>query len=90
MAQPTLMDLTGRSAPQMAKKWMQKAVRHPGALTAKAHAAGESPMEFARSHAHAPGQTGRQARFALIAQHETIPKKTRRQALYDHPRSPKG
>ncbi len=55
------------------KHWMGAAVRHPGALTQKAHAAGESPMAFARSHAHTPGTTGQQARFALIAQGKKIP-----------------
>ena len=76
----------------MAKKWMQSAVKRPGALTAKAKAAGESPMEFARSHAHAPGRTGQQARFALIAQKEPIPEekggedrgKERRSRIYKH------
>ena len=58
----------------MAKKWMQKAVKRPGALTKKAEAAGESPMAFAESHAHAPGLTGQQARFALIAQNKSVPK----------------
>lgn len=50
------------------EKWMQGAVKRPGALTAKAHAAGQSPMEFARSHYHAKGLTGDQARFAVNAQ----------------------
>ena len=65
-------------------KWMKGAVRpeHKGALTEKAHAAGESPMEFARSHAHAPGLTGQQARFALIAQHQPIPGKSAAERRY--------
>ena len=50
----------------MAKKWIQEAIQHPGALTRKAKRAGESPMEFAREHKDAPGQTGKQARLALI------------------------
>lgn len=49
-------------------KWMQGAVKRPGALTAKAHRAGQSPMEFARSHYHAKGLTGEEARFAVNAQ----------------------
>jgi hypothetical protein len=49
-------------------KWMQHAVKRPGALTAKAHRAQQSPMEFARTHYHAKGQTGEQARFAVNAQ----------------------
>ena len=47
------------------KKWIQKAIKHPGALTQQAHKAGESPMEFAASHKHSPGTTGKQARLAL-------------------------
>lgn len=45
--------------------FIKKAIKHPGALTRKAHAAGQSPMAFARSHKHAKGTTGRQARLAL-------------------------
>jgi hypothetical protein len=36
-----------------------------GALTAQAKKAGESPMEFASEHEHAPGKTGKRARLAL-------------------------
>ena len=32
----------------MAKKWIQSAIKHPGALTAKAKAAGESLSQFMR------------------------------------------
>jgi hypothetical protein len=42
-------------------------VKRPGALTKKAHAAGEGVQEFARSHEHSAGLTGQQARFAEIA-----------------------
>jgi hypothetical protein len=41
------------------------AIKRPGALTRKAKAAGESPMQFAEQHKHDKGRTGRQARFAL-------------------------
>lgn len=47
------------------KKWIQRAVSRPGALTRKAERAGMSPMEYARTHKHSPGRTGRQARLAL-------------------------
>lgn len=67
----------------MAKRWMQRAVKREGALSSKAKEAGQSPMAYARSHAHSPGLTGQQARFALVAQHESVPKKSRREALYD-------
>jgi len=46
------------------KHWMKDAVKHPGALKKKAKAAGESTMEFARSHENAPGKAGKQARLA--------------------------
>ena len=49
----------------MAKKWIQRAIRHPGALTRKAKAAGMSPMAFARKKVHAKGTTGKQARLAV-------------------------
>ena len=48
-----------------AKKWISSAIKHPGALTRKAKKAGESPMEFARSHESAKGITGKQARLAV-------------------------
>ncbi len=44
-----------------------KPVKRPGALTRKAHAAGESVSEFAKEHYNSPGLTGKQARFAEIA-----------------------
>lgn len=49
----------------MAKKFIAKAIKHKGALTRKANAAGESPMEFAQQHKHDSGTTGRQARLAI-------------------------
>lgn len=49
----------------MKKHWISKAIKHPGALTKKANAAGESPMEYAREHQHDSGTTGKQARLAL-------------------------
>jgi hypothetical protein len=52
-----------------AKRWIQSAVAAPGfrkgALTAKAHAAGQTPMAFARANKHAGGRLGREANFAL-------------------------
>jgi hypothetical protein len=44
--------------------WIKGAIKHPGALTKKAKAAGESPMAFAKSHEHSKGTTGKQARLA--------------------------
>lgn len=56
----------------MAEKWIQKMTGakgfREGALTAKAHAAGQSPMQFAQSHKHAGGLTGKQANAAINMQ----------------------
>lgn len=38
----------------MAKHWIQKAVRHPGALTRAAAAAGVSKKQEAEKEAHSP------------------------------------
>ncbi len=47
------------------KHWIQNAIKHPGALTRKAHKAKESPMEYAHGHEHSGGKTGKQSRLAL-------------------------
>lgn len=52
----------------MAKHWIAGAIKHPGALTKKAGAAGESPMGFAKEHEGSSGKTGQQARLAVILQ----------------------
>lgn len=49
----------------MADRWIQAAIKHPGALTRKARKAGMSPMAFARKRKGAGGATGKQARLAL-------------------------
>ena len=49
----------------MAKNWIGGAIRHKGALTASAHAAGMSPMAFAEAHKHDSGKTGNRARLAI-------------------------
>jgi len=46
-------------------KFIKSAIKHPGALTRKAQAAGMSISEFAHAHEHDGDQTGRQARFYL-------------------------
>jgi len=54
----------------MAKKhFIAKAIKHPGALRRKAEAAGQGTMEYARSHEHAKGPTGRQSRLAITLSH---------------------
>jgi hypothetical protein len=45
-------------------KWIQKAIKRPGAFTAKAKAAGKSVAAFAKEKAGAPGRLGKQARLA--------------------------
>lgn len=47
------------------EKFIQKAIKHPGALTAKAKSAGLTPLAFARKHQHDKGKTGAQSRLAL-------------------------
>jgi hypothetical protein len=42
-------------------------VKRPGALTAKAHAAGESVQEFAHHHDQGSSLTAEQSRFAEVA-----------------------
>lgn len=45
--------------------WMKHAVKHPGAFTAKAKAAGKTVPVYAEEKKSAPGLLGRQARLAL-------------------------
>ncbi len=47
----------------MAEKWIQGAIKHPGALTAKAKAAGESLSQFMREK-HKDPTTNRQVALA--------------------------
>lgn len=49
----------------MSDKWIQGAIKHPGALKRKAQKAGESTQEFAEQHEHDSGKTGQQARLAM-------------------------
>ena len=48
--------------------WIKGAIKHPGALRAKAKAAGMSTMAFARKHEHDSGKTGQESRLALTLQ----------------------
>ena len=66
-SQPTATSGGATNQPAMAEegdKWIQKAVKHPGAFSAKAKAAGKSVAAFAKEKAHAPGTLGKQARLA--------------------------
>lgn len=69
----------------MAKKrnWIKGAIKHPGALKAKAEKAGETTKEFASAHADDKDKTGQQARLA-----ETLMgMKKKPNPLHTHPRS---
>lgn len=46
-------------------KFIQQAIKRPGALTRKAKAAGQSIFAFARSHAKGKTRTAYQSRFYL-------------------------
>ena len=45
--------------------WIKKAIKHPGALTKKAKAAGKSTAAYAQTHKSDTGTTGKQARLAI-------------------------
>lgn len=49
----------------MAQNFIKGAIRRPGALTAKAKAAGMTVDQFARAHQHDKGVTGDECRFYL-------------------------
>lgn len=51
------------------KKWIQGAVKHPGALTKSAKREGVSNSKFEQEHKHDSGKSGQRARFALIMSH---------------------
>ncbi len=64
---------------KMAKKknWIKKAInpKHKGALKKKAKAAGQSTAQFIAQHKNDSGQTGAQARLAVILM--GMPKKSK-------------
>ena len=60
------------------RKWMQKAVKRPGALTAKAKRAGMSVQTYALKHEHDSGLTGEEARFAVTAEKVAKKRKAKR------------
>lgn len=65
------------------KGWIKSAIKHPGALKAKAEKAGESTRAFADAHKHDSGTTGAQSRLGLtlMGMHH--------KKLYTHPSSNK-
>lgn len=46
------------------KKWIGRAIKHPGALRKKAERAGKSTAAFAREREHDSGTTGEQSRLS--------------------------
>lgn len=64
----------------MAKRlWIKGAIKHKGALTRKARAAGMGVMAFARKMKGAKGTTGKQARLAITLRGLPRPSKAARQ-----------
>lgn len=49
----------------MAKKWISKAIKHPGVEKAAAKRAGESTHEYMEKHKNSPGKAGARARLGL-------------------------
>lgn len=71
------------------KRWVKSATANAhGQFRAKAEHAGKTTREFAAEKADAPGKLGKEARLAetLMGMHHDK-KKSRREALYNHPRS---
>jgi hypothetical protein len=67
-----------KAAAKPGRKWMKKAVKHPGALTAKAKRAGMSVQAYAQKHKHDSGVTGEEARFAVTAKKVAKKRKAKR------------
>ena len=49
----------------MAEKWIQNAIKHPGAEKRAAKKAGMSTHAYMESKKHAPGKAGSRARLGL-------------------------
>lgn len=75
----------------MAEKWIQKAIKNPGALTAQAKKAdavteqGTISADWLQQKAAGGGKTGQRARLALtlrkLAKKKKAPESARRQAI---------
>jgi len=64
------------------KNWIKGAIKHPGALKAKAEAAGETTKEFASKHAGDSGKTGAQSRLAETLMGMSHKRTDRQKRLY--------
>lgn len=49
----------------MAKHWIAKAIKHPGAEKRAAEKAGESTHQYMEEHKGSPGKAGARARLGL-------------------------
>lgn len=64
------------------KKWIKKAIKHPGAMTAAAKREGVSNSEYEQEHKHDSGKAGARARLALTLQGKSIGSKAGREQRY--------
>lgn len=53
----------------MARKWISKAIKHPGAEKRAAAKAGESVHAYMEKHKHDSGKAGARARLGLRLEH---------------------
>lgn len=53
----------------MAKKWIAKAIKHPGAMTAAAKREGVSNSKYEQEHKNDSGKAGKRARLAITLSH---------------------
>lgn len=53
----------------MAKKFIAKAIKHPGAMTAAAKREGLSNSEYEEKHKGDSGTSGKRARLAITLKH---------------------
>jgi hypothetical protein len=60
------------------RTWMQKAVKRPGGLTAKAKRSGMSVQAYAQKHKDDSAVTGEEARFAVTAKKVAKKRKAKR------------
>ncbi len=70
--------------------FIKKAIKRPGAMTAKAKAAGQSNYEWAQAHQHTSGVDGDEARFYLGVLRKVGPKSRKKGPKEGSPAEEKG
>ena len=60
------------------KKWIQSAIKHPGAEKRAAAAAGESTHGYMEEHKHDSGKSGARARLGLTLSHMSKKKSSKK------------